>query len=78
VEADFLRMPRAEVTMDEELPFIAEVIRGGRVTIPEEVRKLMKIDEGNYVLIKLKVVSRSRLGKKKRNMINNNNSDGAI
>jgi bifunctional DNA-binding transcriptional regulator/antitoxin component of YhaV-PrlF toxin-antitoxin module len=51
--------------LDEELPFIAEVIKGGRLTIPEEIRKLMRIDEGNYVLIKLKVISRKRLGPKK-------------
>jgi hypothetical protein len=51
--------------LDEEMPFIAEVIKGGRLTIPEEIRKLMRINEGNYVLIKLKVVSRKRLGSKK-------------
>ncbi len=51
--------------LDEEMPFIAEVIKGGRLTIPEEIRKLMRINEGNYVLIKLKVVSRKRLGPKK-------------
>ena len=51
--------------MDEEMPFIAEVIKGGRLTIPEEIRKLMRINEGNYVLIKLKVVSRKRLGPRK-------------
>lgn len=52
---------------DEEIPFIAEVIKGGRLTIPEEIRTLMRIEEGNYVLIRLKVVSRKRLGKKARN-----------
>lgn len=52
------------------MPFIAEVIKGGRLTIPEEIRKLMRINEGNYVLIKLKVVSRKRLGSKKKG--NNN------
>ena len=51
---------------DEEIPFIAEVIKGGRLTIPEEIRTLMRIEEGNYVLIRLKVVSRKRLGKKAR------------
>jgi bifunctional DNA-binding transcriptional regulator/antitoxin component of YhaV-PrlF toxin-antitoxin module len=59
--------------LDEEMPFIAEVIKGGRLTIPEEIRKLMRIDEGNYVLIKLKVVSRKRLGSKK----SRNNGHGA-
>jgi bifunctional DNA-binding transcriptional regulator/antitoxin component of YhaV-PrlF toxin-antitoxin module len=48
------------------MPFIAEVIKGGRLTIPEEIRKLMRIEEGNYVLIKLKVVSRKRLGNKRQ------------
>ncbi len=59
-------MPSTEIpAMDQEMPFIAEVIKGGRLTIPEEIRKLMRINEGNYVLIKLKVVSRKRLGPKK-------------
>jgi bifunctional DNA-binding transcriptional regulator/antitoxin component of YhaV-PrlF toxin-antitoxin module len=63
--------------LDEEMPFIAEVIKGGRLTIPEEIRKLMRIEEGNYVLIKLKVVSRKRLGSKKprRNGKNGSNSN---
>ena len=66
-------MPTAETpTLDEEMPFIAEVIKGGRLTIPEEIRKLMRINEGNYVLIKLRVVSRKRLGTKK-SRINGNN-----
>ena len=59
-------LPTVETpALDEEMPFIAEVIKGGRLTIPEEIRKLMRINEGNYVLIKLKVVSRKRLGPKK-------------
>jgi bifunctional DNA-binding transcriptional regulator/antitoxin component of YhaV-PrlF toxin-antitoxin module len=57
--------PIESPALDDEMPFIAEVIKGGRLTIPEEIRKLMRIDEGNYVLIKLKVVSRKRLGPKK-------------
>jgi len=56
---------------DEEIPFIAEVIKGGRLTIPEEIRTLMRIEEGNYVLIRLKVVSRKRLGKKAHNRSSN-------
>lgn len=55
-----------ELSPKEEIPFIAEVIKGGRLTIPEEIRKLMRIDEGNYVLIKLKVVSRKRLSKRRK------------
>jgi len=56
---------------EEEIPFIAEVIKGGRLTIPEEIRTLMRIEEGNYVLIRLKVVSRKRLGKKARSRSSN-------
>jgi bifunctional DNA-binding transcriptional regulator/antitoxin component of YhaV-PrlF toxin-antitoxin module len=59
-------MPNVESpALDEEMPFIAEVIKGGRLTIPEEIRKLARINEGNYVLIKLKVLSRKNLGSKK-------------
>jgi len=66
-------MSLSEAVAEEEMPFIAEVIKGGRLTIPEEIRKLLRIEEGNYVLIRLKVVSRKRLGKKhKRNSPNGN------
>jgi bifunctional DNA-binding transcriptional regulator/antitoxin component of YhaV-PrlF toxin-antitoxin module len=58
---------------DQEIPFIAEVIKGGRLTIPEEIRTLMRIEEGNYVLIRLKVVSRKRLGKKARSSSSSGN-----
>ena len=60
---------------DEEIPFIAEVIKGGRLTIPEEIRTLMRIEEGNYVLIRLKVVSRKRLGKKAHSSSSNTNGE---
>jgi bifunctional DNA-binding transcriptional regulator/antitoxin component of YhaV-PrlF toxin-antitoxin module len=66
-------MPGADPVIDEEIPFIAEVIKGGRLTIPEEIRKLMRIEEGNYVLIRLKVVSRKRLGKKAKRAAPNGN-----
>jgi len=63
----------AGTVAEEEMPFIAEVIKGGRLTIPEEIRKLLRIEEGNYVLIRLKVVSRKRLGKRRgRNSPNGN------
>lgn len=73
-------MPPVESpSLDEEMPFIAEVIKGGRLTIPEEIRKLMRINEGNYVLIKLKVVSRKRLGSKRaRNHIRVNSRNGNV
>ena len=62
-----------EAIAEEEMPFIAEVIKGGRLTIPEEIRKLLRIEEGNYVLIRLKVVSRKQLGKKHRRRSSNGN-----
>lgn len=65
--------PNAKIIYDE-MPFIAEVIKGGRLTIPEEIRKLMRINEGNYVLIKLKVVSRKRLGPRKSHNNHNHSS----
>jgi bifunctional DNA-binding transcriptional regulator/antitoxin component of YhaV-PrlF toxin-antitoxin module len=66
-------MPLDDSITEEEIPFIAEVIKGGRLTIPEEIRKLMRIEEGNYVLIRLKVVSRKRLGKKHTKSASNGN-----
>jgi len=68
-----IRVSLRETVAEEEMPFIAEVIKGGRLTIPEEVRKLLRIEEGNYVLIRLKVVSRKRLGKKHRKSSQNGN-----
>ena len=53
----------SEVT--EEIPFIAEVIQGGRITIPDEVRNLFEIKEGHFVLCKVRVISRRE--KKPRN-----------
>ncbi|HYC11764.1 MAG TPA: hypothetical protein VEC02_03785 [Nitrososphaerales archaeon] len=67
-----VRMSSEDTITEGEIPFIAEVIKGGRLTIPEEIRKLMRIEEGNYVLIRLKVVSRKRLGKRAKR----NSSDG--
>ena len=49
----------------EEIPFIAEVIQGGRITIPDEVRDLFEIREGYFVLCKIRVISRRE--KKPRN-----------
>jgi bifunctional DNA-binding transcriptional regulator/antitoxin component of YhaV-PrlF toxin-antitoxin module len=66
-------MPLEETVAEQEMPFIAEVIKGGRLTIPEEIRKLLRIEEGNYVLIRLKVVSRKRLGKRARRSSQNGN-----
>jgi bifunctional DNA-binding transcriptional regulator/antitoxin component of YhaV-PrlF toxin-antitoxin module len=42
----------------EEIPFIAEVIQGGRITIPDEVREIFDIKEGYFVLCRLRVISR--------------------
>jgi bifunctional DNA-binding transcriptional regulator/antitoxin component of YhaV-PrlF toxin-antitoxin module len=72
-----LLSPGESPSLDEEMPFIAEVIKGGRLTIPEEIRKLLRINEGNYVLIKLKVISRKRLASKKnRNHIRSHSRNG--
>jgi bifunctional DNA-binding transcriptional regulator/antitoxin component of YhaV-PrlF toxin-antitoxin module len=50
---------------NEEIPFIAEVIQGGRITIPDEVREIFDIKEGYFVLCHLRVVARRQ--KKPRN-----------
>ncbi len=42
----------------DDIPFIAEVIQGGRITIPDNVRDLFDIKEGFFVLCRLKVISR--------------------
>ena len=40
----------------KELPFTATVRSQGRITIPESVRKALKISEGEVVHITIKVV----------------------
>jgi len=35
--------------VDEDIPFFAEVTAGGRITIPEEIRKIFEIKDGDAV-----------------------------
>jgi hypothetical protein len=48
----------------DEIPFFAEVTAGGRITIPEEIRKIFQIKDGDAVFCRLKVMA-----KKKNNSI---------
>ena len=41
---------------EEEIPFFAEVIAGGRITIPEEIRKIFEVRDGDHVFCRIKVV----------------------
>jgi AbrB family looped-hinge helix DNA binding protein len=43
---------------EEELPFIAEVTAGGRITIPEEIRRIFEIRDGDAVLCRVRLVKR--------------------
>ncbi|MCS7142205.1 MAG: hypothetical protein NZ920_00185 [Aigarchaeota archaeon] len=43
---------------EDEIPFFAEVTAGGRITIPEEIRKIFEIKDGDYLLCRIKVVKR--------------------
>ncbi|MDT7879078.1 MAG: hypothetical protein RQ862_11075 [Candidatus Caldarchaeales archaeon] len=43
---------------EEEVPFFAEVTAGGRITIPEEIRKIFDIRDGDYLLCRIKIVKR--------------------
>ena len=48
-----------EVTITEEdVPFFAEVTAGGRITIPEEIRKIFEIKDGDYLLCKVRIVKK--------------------
>ena len=49
---------------DDDIPFFAEVTAGGRITIPEEIRKIFQIKDGDAVFCRLKIMS-----KKKNNII---------
>ena len=46
--------------VDEDIPFFAEVTAGGRITIPEEVRKIFEIKDGDAVFCRLKIIHKKR------------------
>jgi bifunctional DNA-binding transcriptional regulator/antitoxin component of YhaV-PrlF toxin-antitoxin module len=43
---------------DGEIPFFAEVTAGGRITIPEEIRKIFEIRDGDAVFCRIKIVKK--------------------
>jgi hypothetical protein len=45
---------------DNEIPFFAEVTAGGRITIPEEIRKIFQIRDGDAVFCRLKIMSKRK------------------
>ena len=45
---------------DDNIPFFAEVTAGGRVTIPEEIRKIFEIKDGDAVFCQLKVIHKRK------------------
>jgi len=48
-----------EVSTDD-IPFYAEVTAGGRITIPEEIRKIFEIKDGDAVFCRLKIIPRKK------------------
>jgi len=49
----------AEVT-DADIPFFAEVTAGGRITIPEEIRKIFEIKDGDAVFCRLQIIRKKK------------------
>jgi AbrB family looped-hinge helix DNA binding protein len=47
-------------TADEDIPFFAEVTAGGRITIPEEIRKIFEIKDGDAVFCRLKIMHKKK------------------
>ena len=43
-------------TTDEDIPFFAEVTAGGRITIPEEIRKIFDVKDGDAVFCRIKIM----------------------
>jgi AbrB family looped-hinge helix DNA binding protein len=43
-------------TSDDDIPFFAEVTAGGRITIPEEIRKIFEIKDGDAVFCRIKIM----------------------
>jgi len=46
---------------DEDIPFFAEVTAGGRITIPEEIRKIFEIKDGDAVFCRLKIMRKQKI-----------------
>ncbi len=46
--------------MEDDIPFFAEVTAGGRITIPEEIRKIFEIKDGDAVFCRLKIMSKKK------------------
>ena len=44
----------------EDIPFFAEVTAGGRITIPEEIRKIFEIKDGDAVFCRLKIMHKKK------------------
>ncbi|MDJ0271885.1 MAG: hypothetical protein QXN23_00025 [Candidatus Caldarchaeum sp.] len=47
---------------EEDIPFFAEVTAGGRITIPEEIRKIFEIKDGDSLLCRIRIVKRKSQG----------------
>jgi len=43
-------------TTVEDIPFFAEVTAGGRITIPEEIRKIFDVKDGDAVFCRIKIM----------------------
>ncbi len=44
---------------EEDIPFFAEVIAGGRITIPEEIRKIFGVKDGDHVMCRVRLVRKA-------------------
>ena len=45
---------------ENDIPFFAEVTAGGRITIPEEIRKIFEIKDGDAVFCRLKLIPKRK------------------
>lgn len=44
---------------EEDIFFFAEVIAGGRITMPDEVRKLFGVKDGDHVMCRVRIVKKA-------------------
>lgn len=58
ISRHYQKQPEMVEISEEDIPFFAEVTAGGRITIPEEIRKIFEIKDGDALFCRIRIVKR--------------------